>query len=174
MFLIAFIIAAGYYANKLSFSEDISNVLPDSNKINQLNFVLDNSEFMEKVVFNISLTDTTQKVDPALLIRFADQLSDSIRKRYIPASIKSIEKAPEDTDFLKVYDFVYQNMPLFLNLNDYEEIEKKISDTNIRLSLESNLNTLISPVGFGAKKMIKNDPLHLTAIALEKDRKSVV
>ena len=166
--LISFIIAAGYFANKLSFSEDISNVLPDSDKISQLNFVLDNSEFMEKVVFNISLTDTTQEADPNLLVRFTNQLSDSIKKRYIPRSVSSIEKAPEDTDFLKVYDFVYQNMPLFLDQDDYKEIEKKISDTNIRLSLKSNLKTLISPVGFGAKNMIKNDPLHLTTIALEK------
>jgi len=166
--LITFSIAAGYYANKLSFSEDITNVLPDSDKINQLNFVLDNSEFMEKVVFNICLTDTTQKADPGLLVRFTNQLSDSIKKRYIPTSISSIEKAPEDAEFLKVYDFIYQNMPLFLNLDDYKEIEKKVSDTNIRHSLQSNLKTLISPVGFGAKNMIKNDPLHLTAIALEK------
>ena len=52
---------AGYFTSRLTFSEDITKVLPESDKINQLNFVLDNSEFMEKLVFNISLREQHQR-----------------------------------------------------------------------------------------------------------------
>lgn len=161
---------AGYFTSRLTFSEDITKVLPESDKINQLNFVLDNSEFMEKLVFNISLRDTAHAAKPELLTLFADRFSDSIEKRYVPESILSIETAPDDAEMLQMYDFIYNNLPVFLDETDYIEIEKRISDTGIRNNLQNNLKTLISPAGFGVKKMIRNDPLHLTTIALEKFR----
>lgn len=168
--LIVILLGAGYFTSQLSFSEDITKVLPESDKMNQLNFVLDNSEFMEKLIFNISLKDDTNEVNPEILVTFANRFSDSIEERYIPKHILSIQKAPDDTEMLQMYDFVYNNLPVFLNEADYMEMEKRISDTAIRYNLQSNLKTLISPAGFGMKKMIRNDPLHLTTIALEKFR----
>ena len=68
---------SGYFTSRLTFSEDITKVLPESDRIKQLNFVLDNSEFMEKLVFNISLKDSTREADPEILSRFASRFSDS-------------------------------------------------------------------------------------------------
>ena len=170
LLLSAFVVATGYFASRVSFSEDITNVLPGSKKISRLNFVLDNSEFMEKVVFNISLNDTMEKPKPDLLSAFADQLADSITQQEIPDRVRNIEKAPDDSEMMKLYDFVYNNLPVFLDSADYKILAEKVSDTAIRQALASDLRTLMSPVGFGVKKMIKNDPLHLTVLVLEKLR----
>ena len=170
LLLLAFIATSVYYASRISFSEDITNVLPESKKINRLNFVLDNSEFMEKVVFNISLKDTTGKADPDLLAAFANRLADSIASRHIPERVRNIEKPPDDSEMMKLYDFVYSHLPVFLDSADYVVLAEKVTDTSIRQALERDLRTLISPAGFGVKKMIKNDPLHLTMPALEKFR----
>lgn len=167
---IGILIMSGYFTSRLTFSEDITKVLPESDRIKQLNFVLDNSEFMEKLVFNISLKDSTREADPEILSRFASRFSDSIEKRFIPESILAIEKAPDEAQMMQIYDFVYEHLPVFLDEADYIEIEQRISDTGIMYNLQANLKTLISPAGFGVKKMIKNDPLHLTTIALEKFR----
>jgi len=164
--LTVILIVAGYFTSRLTFSEDITKVLPESDRIKQLNFVLDNSEFMEKLVFNISLKDSTSEADPELLSNFANRFSDSIEKRFIPESILTIEKAPDEAQMMQMYDFVYAHLPVFLDEADYNEIAQRISDKGIRYNLQANLTTLISPAGFGIKKMIKNDPLHLTTLAL--------
>ncbi|RLD86055.1 MAG: hypothetical protein DRJ02_09275 [Bacteroidetes bacterium] len=168
LLLVALVFAAAWFASRVSFSEDITNVLPESKKINRLNFVLDNSEFMEKVVFNIRLNDSTQKANPDLLADFTRQLADSIARQHIPERIRNIEKPPDDAEMMKLYDFVYNHLPVFLDSADYEILAEKVSDPAIRQSLESDLKTLISPAGFGVKKMIKNDPLHFTVLAIDK------
>ena len=170
LLLVVFVFTAAWFASRVSFSEDITNVLPESKKINRLNFVLDNSEFMEKVVFNISLTDTTAQPDPELLAAFADQFADSITQQQIPERVGNIEKPPDDKEMMKMYDFVYNHLPVFLDSSDYTILAEKVSDSAIQQALESNLKTLMSPTGFGVKKMIQNDPLHLTLLALEKFR----
>ncbi len=53
MFLILlflFVGYAGYLASKLRFTEDITKVLPQSEKIDNLNFVFSHAKFMDKVI----------------------------------------------------------------------------------------------------------------------------
>lgn len=159
---------SAYLASKLKFSEDISRILPESEKISKLNFVMSNAKFMDNVIFNIRLKDSTA-TDPDLLNRFADQLKDSLI-RYIPDYLQSIEKPPGDAEMLKIYDVIYEHLPLFLEDEDYKKIDSMITEENIDLTLESNYRNLISPMGMGTKKMIARDPLHFTPLAMEKLR----
>jgi len=161
---------AGFLASKLKFSEDITRVLPQSEKINNLNFVYSNAKFMDKVIFNIHPGDTLSTTNPILLVEFANRLSDSIAKKFMPEYVKSIDLPPGDEDILELYDVVYNHLPLFLDEEDYTVLDSMLSETEIEKAIEANYKTLISPMGMGTKKMIARDPLHFTPMVLTKFR----
>jgi len=65
-------------------------------------------------------------------------------------------------------DFVYQNLPLFLDASDYKYIGNKIQKDSIAATTLQNFKILISPSGIITKKTILKDPLGLSLIALKK------
>ncbi|NOX85007.1 MAG: MMPL family transporter [Chlorobi bacterium] len=166
--LLAVIGLAVYFASRLRLSEDITKVLPQNQKITNLNFVYSNAKLLDKVVFNISLDDTTQPARPELLAHFAERFTDSLQKNFVPRYIKSIDRPPTDEQLMDMYQVVYDHLPLFLDDTDYKKINSLLNEQSIRNILEGNYNTLISPMGLGTKKMIAEDPLHLTPLALNK------
>lgn len=168
LFLLVLLISgSAYFASQLKLSEDITKILPDTEKINNMNFVYSNSKFLDKVVFNISVEDTTIN-NPKLLAKYADQFIDSLVSKYVPDLIQSIDLAPSQADMLAVYDAVYNNLPIFLSVEDYSTIDTIITTNNINNTIASNYSSLMSPVSFVTKKLIAKDPLYLTPIALKK------
>ncbi|MBC8321653.1 MAG: MMPL family transporter [Bacteroidetes bacterium] len=165
--LVILISVSGWFASQLKLSEDISKILPDTEKINNMNFVYSNSKFLDKVVFNISIIDTTI-INPDLLAEFADKFTDSLNSSFIPGLIQSIDFAPDQTEMLEIYNTIYNNLPIFLSEEDYKIIDTIISTPNIHNTIASNYSNLMSPVSFVTKKLIAQDPLHLTPIALQK------
>jgi len=159
-----------YFALKLKLSEDISKVLPDSQKMNNINFVFSNAQLMDKVIFNISLNDSTLPADPKMLAAFARKFTDSLRTELVPGLIQSIDEAPDDAAMLSLYEDVYAHLPVFLSDKDYLKIDSLISPENIENALANDYKTLVSPMGLGTKKMIQKDPLHFSVIALNKFR----
>ncbi len=167
-FVVVILGVSGYYASQLKLSEDITKVLPENAQINKMSFVYSNSKFMDKVIFNISLEDSTAIANPDILIDFANRFKDSLATKFIPQYIQHIDEAPDETTLFETYELLYNNLPLFLNESDYKQIDSMITAEQIEESLQADYKTLISPVGFVTKKMIKKDPLHLTQLALEK------
>jgi 1-acyl-sn-glycerol-3-phosphate acyltransferase len=164
--LLSVVVYAALEASRLRFTEDISKVLPHSEKIDNLNFVFSHAKFMDKIIVNISFED--ESIDPDRLSVFANHLIDSLESKYYPEVISSFDRPPDDQQVLKLYDEVYENLPLFLTDADYLKIDSLTTAKSINLTLEANYKTLVSPVGLGAKRMIARDPLHLTPIALNK------
>ncbi len=128
---------SGYFASQLKLSEDITKILPDTEKINNMNFVYSNSKFLDKVVINISYNDTTTN-NPELLSALADKFIDSLNSRFVPSLIQSIDLAPSQADMLNVYDAVYNNLPIFLSEEDYLSIDTIIATQNIQKTIASD------------------------------------
>ena len=135
-----------------------------------MNFVYNNSKFLDKVVFMISLKDTTAIPNPNALVRFSDILLDSINKKFIPNQIASINKGPDNKLISDLFDEVYNNLPLFLDSTDYLSIDSLLSDSAIHNTLQKDFQALLSPASFATKGMIKKDPLNITFVALKKFR----
>jgi len=159
---------AAYYASRLRLSEDITKVLPQNQKITNLNFVYSNAKLLDKVVFNITRKDTTQPANPELLARFAERFTDSLKKNFIPRYIRSVNRPPTNEQMMDMYQVVYDHIPLFLDDTDYKKIDSLLNKQRIKNILEDNYKTLISPMGLGIKRIITEDPLHLTPLALNK------
>ena len=160
--------SAGYLAYKLELEEDITKMMPRDEKIDKLNFILKNSKFTDKLIINISLSDTTAQSDPEKLIAFTDDLVKILQNDQRFTGIKEIVyKIPEEMIY-ELYDTFYENMPIFLDESDYREIDRLITKTHIDSILRRNYKTLISPAGFAMKNFIIKDPLGLTTLVLKK------
>ena len=128
--------------------------------------VLETTNFADKIILNISRKSDGTADD---ISQYASQIIDSINKSS-SEYIKQIQGKIQDEDFLETLDFVYKNLPLFLDDSDYKTIVNKIQKDSIDIITNSNYKTLVSTSGFIAKETILKDPLGLSFIALKKMR----
>ena len=172
IFLLALVLAISvFYGLKLNFTEDISKVLPKNEKIGKMSFVFENAKLLDKLVFNIHFSDSTIKSENSGLIEFARIFTDSLENNFIPSHLKSIDKAPGNKEMQDLLVFFNNNLPVFLQEEDYRQIDSLITNEQIKKTIDANYKLLASPVGFATKKTILADPLHLTNIALKKLQK---
>lgn len=151
---------------KIRFEEDISKLIPINSENQDFQKVLKTVNFTDKIIVTIHLNDTS-KVDE--LTQYATEMVDSLQLNSSDY-IKNIRGKVNDDDLLRTMDFVYDNLPLFLNKEDYKTISGKLQKDSISANTESNYRTLISPSGLVSKDMILRDPLGLSFIALKKLR----
>ncbi len=153
-----------YFATKLKFEEDVSKLVPQSEETKTLNKVLNSVDFSDKIIINIA----SKTVDnPNLITQYADEIIDSIQLHCVDY-ITSIQGEVSNDDMLSTMDFVYNNLPYFLDEKDYELIANKLQNDSIAETVKNNYKTLISPSGWIAKKSIRKDPFGLSFIALKK------
>jgi len=169
--LIAIIIVASYFTFKLKFSEDISRVLPDSKNIDNMSFVFENSKLLDKLLINISFADSVENKSRLELLKFSEEFSKTLESKLIPDYLKSIEKAPGNSEIQATYDFIIDHLPVFLETDDIAKIDSSLSENEIQKTIDANYKLLVGPAGFATKKNIKTDPLHFSNYALNKLKK---
>lgn len=154
----------GYLASRLEFEEDITKLIPQNEKSSEAQKVFKHVNFADKIIVNIA-REKEGTVDD--LITYAQVFIDSISVSS-EGFIKQIQGKVADEDVLNTLDFVYNNLPLFLNEDDYKQIAHKLNKDSIHSITHSNYKSLISPTGFATKDLILKDPLGLSFIALKK------
>ncbi len=152
--------------SKIRFEEDISKLIPINSENQDLQKVLNTVNFTDKIIVTIRLIDASE-VDE--LTQYATEFIDSLETNS-PQFIKNIRGKVNDDDLLRTMDFVYDNLPLFLDKNDYNTITNKLQKDSISAITETNYKILISPSGIVSKDIILKDPLGLSFIALKKLR----
>lgn len=153
-----------FLALKLKFEEDITKLIPNSEKSEITNKVLTNVNFADKIIVYLEAKKDANADD---LTNYANEFIDSVQNR-TSDYIKEIQGKIADDEIDKTLDFIYQNLPVFLNEADYQQIEKKLKSDSIRQITQSNYKTLVSPTGLIAKQTILKDPLGLTFLGLNK------
>lgn len=161
--LIILILSLGFFASKITFEEDITKLIPTNSKSKEFQKVLKNVNFADKIIINFK---RKQNAKTASLTNAATAFVDSVNNLAKPY-IKDIQGRVEDEDALATIDFVYNNLPLFLEPEDYNKIEKKLTADSIKNITNANYKTLISPSGIIAKDVILKDPLGLSFLGLE-------
>src|SRR5690606_21678354 len=155
-----------FLVSKIRFEEDISKLIPINSENQDLQKVLKTVNFTDKIIVTIHKNDSTE-IDE--LTQYATEFIDSLQAQS-SQYIKSIRGKVNDDDLLRTMGFVYENLPLFLDKEDYKTIAGKLQNDSISASTEANYRTLISPSGIVSKDMILKDPLGLSFIALKKLR----
>ena len=153
-----------YLAARIEFEEDISKLIPIDKEAEKLQKVLKSVNFADKIIVNIQKDKDGNTED---LTEYASRFLDSISSNSA-AHIKNVQGKVTDEDVLNSIDFVYQNLPLFLEESDYGNITQKLRKDSIAKITKENYKTLISPSGVIAKETILKDPLGLSFIALKK------
>ncbi|ASK30916.1 glycerol acyltransferase [Chryseobacterium sp. T16E-39] len=152
-----------FFASKINFEEDINQIIPKSEKSDLTAKVLKQLNFSDKIIViieNKSSEDSFQLSETANI--FLEKISPL--KKYIGA----IQGKVNDNEISETFDFVNQNLPLFLDENDYKKINEKLQKDSIAKQVENNYISLSSPTGLVTKEFIKKDPLGITFLGIKK------
>lgn len=154
-----------FLSSRITLEEDISRLIPSGEQQDFLKNVLEQTSFNDKIA--VAISSTSGEANPDELTQYANQFIDSVSLT-LPGYVEDIQgKVPEES-VLEMYDFVYNNLPLFLNEEDYLEIEKRLQPENLRDRLEDNYKILISPAGLVTKAYLFKDPLSINTLGLQK------
>ena len=168
LFLVLLLGFEAWFGSQIVFEEDINKVIPATEKNKRLITVLEHSKFADRLVICISLSTEQQRPEPDLLVSYAEALIDSLESPVTSQYIETIEGKVSPGSFGDIYDLFYENLPLFLDEDDYESIDNMLGDSAIAMAIKKDYEALISPGGFVMKDFILKDPLSLTPIALKK------
>jgi 1-acyl-sn-glycerol-3-phosphate acyltransferase len=157
-----------WIALQLKIAEDISKVLPRDEKVDQYLQVVNHSAFSDELVIFIGPADTSKIIPPGQLINFASSLADSVRATMVPDYVAKIREKTDDGAFRDIYNEIRQNLPIFLEEDDYRTIDSLISASSIESSVRSAYKNLVSPAGMATRDIILNDPLGITGIVMKK------
>ncbi|KIC03246.1 glycerol acyltransferase [Flavobacterium sp. JRM] len=161
---IAMLFIFGFFASKIKFEEDITKLIPTNDKTDVTAKVLKQLNFADKitVIFQIEKNGTDED-----LKEMAAVFTDSIAKTCKPY-ITAVQGKIDEENIQETIDFVYNNVPLFLDDKDYATIQSKLQQDSIAATVQGNYKSIISPSGFITKDFILQDPLGISFIALKK------
>ncbi len=153
----------GYFALKINFEEDISQIIPKNEKSDLTAKVLKQLNFSDKIIVIIENRSHDENFQ---MSETADAFLEAIHplKRYI----RSVQGKVNDDEISATFNFVNENLPLFLNENDYREIGRKLQKDSMARQVEENYRSLVSPASLVTKEFIKKDPLGITFMGIKK------
>ncbi|MBP4137318.1 1-acyl-sn-glycerol-3-phosphate acyltransferase [Flavobacterium geliluteum] len=161
---VAMLFLFGFFASQIKFEEDITKLIPTNDKSDATAKVLKQLNFADKitVIFHLEKKGTAED-----LKEMATAFSDSVALSCKPY-VTGIQGKVDEENIQETIDFVYNNLPLFLDNKDYAAIQEKLQKDSIAATVQSNYKSIISPSGFITKDFILQDPLGISFIALKK------
>jgi 1-acyl-sn-glycerol-3-phosphate acyltransferase len=157
-----------FFAIRIRVREDISGVAGSGNASGKFEEVVRHSRFTDKLIVRLSLADSSSIADPERLILYAKELTDSLHHHFDSTYIRGITGDVKDPSMNALVDLFYDHLPLYLDEDDYRNIDSLFFPASIHSALEQDYKSLISPAGFALKKIILRDPVGLTYRALNK------
>ncbi|UOU99627.1 MMPL family transporter [Chryseobacterium daecheongense] len=162
-FALGIALLCGYFASKINFEEDINQIIPKNEKSDLTAKVLKQLNFSDKIIVII---ENTSHEDNFQLSETADTFLQKLEP--LQQYVGSVQGKVNDEEISETFDFVNQNLPLFLDESDYKEIEKKLQKDSIVKQVENNYVSLVSPTSLVTKDFIKKDPLGITFLGIKK------
>ncbi len=166
LFLLAGMLLSGWGVSRLKVDKDIMRAIPANPEITRVKEVIESINFSKKLVVHLTLEESTQK---EALVAAADSLFAGLERSSDNKFLSSkVGGKFDESKVGEIYDFLYSNLPLFLEEADYAELERKLDSAAVAESVERGYKTLISPMGIALRKQILQDPLSFTPMALKK------
>ncbi len=163
LFLYTLIIS--FFAWNINLEEDITKLIPGGDRQELLKKILKEADFSDKLI--VSISAESENVSPDSLVIYANEFTRILEKDYSDYILEIKGKVPEK-DLKEIYNFVHENLPIFLNEQDYKLIETRLYQDSIEDRLASGYRQLMSPTGFVTKDYFLSDPLNFTNLGLEK------
>ncbi len=163
--LVVLVLSILFFASKLEFEESITSIIPDDERLDDINVVVNSLKTSDQIILNFSLKDSTVS-KPDSIIQFAERITEALALD--TSYIENIRFKIEEDAFLNVYQFFYDNLPLYMSDSDYVNLKSRLTDSEINKTLKKNFKSLISPTGIATKKFIFQDPFSLTPRAIKR------
>ena len=162
--LMLFLVAAIFAVTQLRFNEDITRIIPQQKSNNSTTEIVRQMNFTDKiaVIFKKKKATTTNENVSDAAQQFADTLPE-LKEYY-----ESVQGTLDEALFHKSFEFVYNNLPIYLNNDDYTIIHSKLNNDSISAQIARNYETLLGGNAAFMKDVIVNDPLQLSFLALKK------
>jgi len=144
----------------IELSENLDAAIPGGGDFEKLSPWLESNK--KSVVFALDIADI-EDLDQAAARgeAFIELVNQKSPDAFSSMSYQS------DTDPEEIADFFYDNLYLYLNPADYDEIDNLLTEEKISQKIRSNKSKLLSPESFGTKRWLIKDPLGFMGIVLK-------
>ena len=187
--LLLLVVLLAFFAYNIKFKEDISRFLPENKENERINnayqyvalsntitvycIVSDNAKLTidnAKLTIDSGHSGVNDGLDPNydLAIEALDALAGRLQTRIEPDYIKSLFYSASPSEIFAVSSFIINNMPYFLDKDDYERVDSLLSRYAIAQKMNSNRDLLSSSAGMIMRDIILNDPLQMSGAMLSK------
>ena len=146
---------------RLDFREDISDFLPlDSERQEQLRLYQEVSG-AGRIIAVFETGDSTQ-ADPDVLTTAIDQFVETLEARDTARLVSHIVAQADLSTVEQTMQFVYDNIPYFLEAQDYRRMDSLLATENyISRQLQADREMLMLPEGGLLSTTVERDPLNL-------------
>ncbi|HSW60261.1 MAG TPA: MMPL family transporter, partial [bacterium] len=168
LFVSAVVIAAGFAASKIKLEEDITKAIPFGDDGDEYNRILNEFKFLDRIVFRVFYTKENETENFRELAEFADEFVKELKKSDAASLISTYSTDRMEFDTFKIHGHFYENLPLFLEEEDYAYLEKSMENEELPEILNSLYKNMVTPSGMVSAKYIRKDPFSLTFRAMEK------
>lgn len=162
--IVSVFLILSFFASQISFKENITDLIPSNSESQITTKVLEQVNFADKITIIISAKENGTADD---LTNYGNEFLSELNSNS-QQYIGKIQGKIDEKDIQETFEFVYQNLPLFLDKDDYTNIENKINNDSIASIVEANYKALIAPTSIVTKDFILKDPLGISFIALKK------
>ncbi|TIH15795.1 transporter [Marinifilum sp. JC120] len=160
LILIVFLLFCAIPLLSVTFSEDISAMLPSGKdgEISRDFALLQKAPLSGKLLISIA----SENIKEEKLGQIADSMA-----RKMDSPLLAIQDI-SDINPQSVIDFLLQNGPNLTTQNDLEKLQTHTDSKTIKTNLSDAKKLLISPAGLGMRAIVAADPLNLRSIYLQK------
>lgn len=160
LFLILITGALAFGASGIIFTEDPLQLFPSEGEGAQSVKAFSRLRAKDKIIVFIGASEEKSVISADTLADAADSFRRKIQELYLDDLLEYRESDGTNNQS-EILDFIYNNLPLYLEEDDYRKIELNIEKDRVSDRLQSAMAMLISPAGAVASDMISRDPLFL-------------
>ncbi|MCQ2262879.1 MAG: 1-acyl-sn-glycerol-3-phosphate acyltransferase [Bacteroidales bacterium] len=153
--------------SRLDFVEDISCFFPKNGDNQRINYAYQHIGSDNRIVLNVKLSqpkDSLSEEEAALLMAASDSLGAQLARNDADKLMKGVMYQVDQQQVADIAKFVVNNMPYFLEEEDYARIDSMLSSENIENQLIDDQFFYNSMTG----DVILSDPLFFSAPVLKK------
>jgi len=177
LLLTAIIGSLAFSALRISFVEDISSFFPNNTDSKRINEAFLKIVATQKIIVRFAMSDVRQATSDTredqsqianresqieILTNAATRFAEILLENDTEGHIKELIYEIDNEKIKEVTKFVTQNLPYFLEEEDYRRIDSLIQPQNIENQLKIDKELLMSPMGNFVRDVILNDPLHFS------------
>ena len=152
-------------ALRLDFGEDISDFLPVGEDYSSVNRFVQEASGNSRIM--IFFKDNDSIFDPNRVAECMDKYAAELKQNDSKHLFDRLSAGYDDTKIYGLSGFIQQNIPLFIDDNDYLHADSLVNQQHTEAALATDKRLLTSPVPSYVKNVIKNDPLGLFVHKLE-------